>query len=210
MNDTTFVYDGMTNEKPLLLANLSNSSGINTVGNGIGHDLVAVMDGNTTNSIVLNDYYEAKLNSYQKGTIKYPFSNLPDGTHTLKLRVWDIYNNSSEATTEFVVAQSAQLALDHVLNYPNPFTTRTSFYFEHNQPCCTLLVEIEIFTIAGRLIKTIHQNVETEGYRAEPIVWDGLDDFGSPIARGVYIYKLKVKGNDGSIAQKTEKLVILR
>ena len=210
MNDSTFVYGGLTNEKPLLLAYVSDSSGINTVGNGIGHDIVAVLDGNTAQSIVLNDYYQAALNSYQKGVIKYPFSNLADGTHTLKLKVWDIYNNSSEANTEFIVAQSAQLSLDHVLNYPNPFTTHTSFLFEHNHPCCSLQVQIQIFTITGRLIKTIDQVVQTIGYRAEPIDWDGLDDYGDPIARGVYIYKLKVKSDDGSTAQKTEKLVILR
>ena len=104
----------------------------------------------------------------------------------------------------------AQLSLDHVLNYPNPFTTHTSFLFEHNHPCCSLQVQIQIFTITGRLIKTIDQVVQTIGYRAEPIDWDGLDDYGDPIARGVYIYKLKVKSDDGSTAQKTEKLVILR
>ena len=210
LNDTNFVFGGITDEKPLLLAYVSDSNGINTVGNGIGHDIVAVLDENTTKSISLNDYYEADLNSYQRGAIRYPFKKLSDGTHTLRLKVWDIYNNSSEVSTEFVVAQSAQLALSHVLNYPNPFTTHTAFFFEHNHPCCALDVQIQIFTITGRLIKTIDQSVQTMGYRAEPIPWDGLDDFGDPIGRGVYIYKLKVKNDDNSMAEKTEKLVILR
>ena len=209
LNDSNFVYGGITNEKPILLAFLSDSSGINTVGNGIGHDIEAVLDNNTDNSISLNDFYEANLNSYQKGIVRYPFSGLTNGTHTLKIKAWDIYNNSSEATTEFVVAQSANLALDHVLNYPNPFTTHTSFFFEHNQPCCSLDVKIQIFTITGRLIKTIDKTVQTMGYRAEPIDWDGLDDYGDPIGKGVYIYKIKVKDNNGSTAEKTEKLVIL-
>jgi len=210
LNDSNFVFGGITNEKPLLLALLSDSSGINTVGNGIGHDIVAVLDDNTQNSIVLNDYYEANLNSYQKGTVRYPFSNLTDGTHTLKLKAWDIYNNSSETNTEFVVAQSASLALNHVLNYPNPFTTHTSFLFEHNQPCCTLDVQIQIYTITGRLVKTINKTVQTMGFRAEPIEWNGLDDFNDPIGKGVYVYKLSVRDNDGSKAEKIEKLVILR
>lgn len=210
LNDSTFVYGGITDEKPLLLAYVLDSNGINTVGNGIGHDVVAVLDANTNKSIVLNDYYEADLNSYQKGSIRYPFTKLTDGRHTLSLKVWDIYNNSSEAFTEFIVAQSAELALSHVLNYPNPFTTQTEFFFEHNQPCCTLDAQIQIFTITGKLIKTIDKTVETMGYRAEPIEWDGLDDFGDRIAKGVYIYKLKIKNADGSSAQKTEKLVILR
>jgi hypothetical protein len=210
LNDSNFVSGGMTNENPLLLAFVKDTSGINTVGNGIGHDIVAVLDGNTSNSIVLNDYYEADLNSYQKGTIRYPLEELSDGEHTLSLKVWDIYNNSSEASINFYVSQSAELALDHVLNYPNPFTTHTEFYFEHNQPCCNLDVQIQIFTVTGKLVKTIRENVLTDGFRAEPISWDGLDDFGDPIAKGVYLYKLRIVNSDGSAAEKTEKLVILR
>lgn len=210
LNDSTFVNGGMTNENPLLLATVKDTSGINTVGNGIGHDIVAVLDGNTSKSIVLNDYYEADLNSYQKGIIRYPLKNLSEGEHLLNLKVWDIYNNSSEVSVNFIVSQSAELALYHVLNYPNPFTTHTEFYFEHNQPCCDLNVQIQIFTISGKLVKTIDQNVLTDGFRAEPIAWDGLDDFGDPIARGVYLYKLRIKNGDGSMAEKTEKLVILR
>lgn len=210
LNDTNFVSGGMTSENPLLLAYIEDTSGINTVGNGIGHDIVAVLDGNTSQSIVLNDYYEADLNSYQKGSIRYPLEELSDGIHLLNLKVWDIYNNSSETSIDFIVSPSAELALYHVLNYPNPFTTHTEFYFEHNQPCCDLDVQILIFTVSGKLVKTIDQNVLTEGFRAEPIAWDGLDEYGDPIARGVYLYKLKIKNGDGTIAEKTEKLVILR
>ncbi|MFH0866141.1 MAG: type IX secretion system sortase PorU, partial [Bacteroidota bacterium] len=210
LNDSDFVSGGMTSENPLLLSIVKDTNGINTVGNGIGHDIVAVLDGNTSNSIVLNDYYEADLNSYQKGTIRYPLEELSDGIHTLSLKVWDIYNNSSETSIDFFVSQSAELALYHVLNYPNPFTTHTEFYFEHNQPCCDLDVQIQIFTITGKLVKTIDQNVLTDGFRAEPIAWDGLDEYGDPIARGVYLYRLKIKNTDGSLAEKTEKLVILR
>jgi len=210
LNDEKFVFGGITDENPLLLSIVADSNGINTVGNGIGHDIIAILDENTEKSIVLNDYYEADLDSYKKGTIRYPFSDLSDGTHTLKLKVWDVLNNSSETSTEFVVAESAELALSHVLNYPNPFTTRTLFYFEHNHPCCDLDVQIQIFTISGRLIKTINTNVQTNGFRAEPIPWDGKDDYGDKIGIGVYIYRLRVKTQDDSYSEKMEKLVILK
>jgi hypothetical protein len=209
LNDSTFAYGGMTNQNPILIATIFDSIGVNTVGNGVGHNLEAILDNNTQNPIVLNDYYEANLNSYQKGKIMYPFSNLTNGTHTLQLKVWDSYDNLTEVSTEFVVAQSGQLALNHVLNYPDPFTTHTSFLFEHNQPCCTLEVGIQIYTITGKLLKTINRTVQVTGYRADPIDWDGRDEYGDPIGRGVYIYKLKVKNDEGSSAEKTEKLVIL-
>ncbi|MFT4681332.1 MAG: hypothetical protein ACI9YU_001176, partial [Flavobacteriales bacterium] len=159
MNDEKFAYGGTTDENPLLLALVVDSNGINTVGNGIGHDLTAVLDENTSQSINLNDFYQSDLDSYQSGRISYPFSDLSEGQHNLKVKVWDVHNNSSEAYTEFVVAQSANLALDHVLNYPNPFSTRTSFHFEHNQACNALAVQVQVFTVSGKLVKTINEVV---------------------------------------------------
>ena len=210
MNDNRFVTGGITNRNPVLLAYLNDSAGVNTIGSGIGHDIAAVLDNNTDKTYVLNDYYESDLNTYQSGVVRYPFSDLDYGEHKLFLKAWDVYNNSSETEIDFVVAETADLALDHVLNYPNPFTTYTEFWFEHNQPCCDLEVLIQIFTVSGKLIKTINTVVETEGFRAEPIPWDGKDDFGDPIGKGVYVYMLKVKGNTGTVAQKIEKLVILK
>ena len=209
LNDKKFVSGGTTNEKPNLYAELSDSSGINTVGTGIGHDLTAILDENSSKPIVLNDYYEADLNSYQNGKIKYPFDQLSEGNHRLSLKVWDVQNNSNTVYTDFVVAASAEMALTHVLNYPNPFTTRTKFFFENNQCCQTLKVNIQVFTISGKVVKTISQTLTNEGFRSEGIDWDGKDDFGDKLAKGVYVYKLSVVGTDNKKAEKIEKLVIL-
>jgi hypothetical protein len=210
LNDENFAFGGITDENPVLLAYVSDSSGINTVGTGIGHDIVATLDGDNNKSVIINDYYESDVDSYTSGVIQYPYNSLEKGSHTLELKVWDVHNNSSESMTEFVVAESAELAIEHVLNYPNPFTTSTDFYFDHNQPNTMLDVQVQIYTVSGRLIKTIDEIVMTNGYRSDPIHWDGLDDFGDRIGRGVYIYKLRVRSNDGTYAEKLEKLVILR
>ncbi len=210
LNDENFAFGGMTDENPVLLAYVRDSSGINTVGTGIGHDIVATLDNDNNKSVIINDYYESDVDSYTSGVIRYPYNSLSEGNHTLKLKLWDVHNNSAEAYTEFVVARSAELAIEHVLNYPNPFTTSTAFYFDHNQPGSMLEVQVQIFTVSGRLIKTIDQFVITNGFRSEPIYWDGLDDFGDRIGRGVYVYKMRVRSQDGSFAEKLEKLVILR
>ncbi|MFT4523976.1 MAG: hypothetical protein ACI85F_000117 [Bacteroidia bacterium] len=209
MNDEQFAYGGTTDENPLLLAVVVDSNGINTVGNGIGHDLTAVLDENSGNTINLNDFYQSDMDSYQSGRISYPFSELSEGVHSLKVKVWDVHNNSSEAFTEFVVSESANLALNHVLNYPNPFTTRTSFYFEHNQACNDLAVQVQVFTVSGKLVKTINETVHNDGFHGDPIDWNGLDDYGQKIGKGVYVYNLKVSTPDGQVAEQLEKLVIL-
>lgn len=210
INDDSFVDGGISDETPILIAQLFDENGINTVGNGIGHDLIAVLDGDTGDPIVLNDFYTADLDSYQSGQIRYNFTSLEPGVHTLMVKVWDVNNNSSEAIIEFVVQEQVNMALDHVLNYPNPFTTSTEFYFEHNQVCSQLEAQIQIFTISGRLVKTINEVVLTEGFRSDGIAWNGLDDFGDQLAKGVYVYRLIVTTPDDLRAEKIEKLVILK
>lgn len=209
MNDSTFVNGGMTDESPNIYAKLFDLNGINTTGSGVGHDIAATIDANTVDQIVLNEYYETELNSYQKGVVNYPLSDLSEGNHTLQLKAWDVYNNSSTADIAFVVSQSEELALDHVLNYPNPFTTNTDFYLEHNHPNQDLFVRIQVFTISGKVVKTIDGNYNSKGFRLGPINWNGLDDFGDKIGKGVYVYKVYVKSPNGDIADKFEKLVIL-
>jgi hypothetical protein len=210
LNDERFVRGGITNESPMLFAKLHDNSGINTVGSSIGHDLLAVLDENSERAVVLNDLYEADLDTYRSGQVRYRFNRLAEGRHTLSLKAWDAANNSSERSTEFVVASSEEMALAHVLNYPNPFTTRTEFHFEHNRPCATLDVQVQVFTVAGRLVKTINRQVSCQGYKSEPVEWDGLDDLGDRLGRGVYVYRLQVAAPDGGRAEQFEKLVILR
>jgi hypothetical protein len=209
LNDKGFVNGGTTNEKPILYANLTDSSGINTVGASIGHDITVILDQNTSKPTILNDYYEANLNSYQSGKVRYPFEELPEGNHRITFKAWDIQNNSGTVSTDFVVARSAELALTHVLNYPNPFTSNTKFYLEHNQACNPLKITIQIFTISGKIVKTIQKTVTCEGFRPEGIDWDGKDEFGDKLGRGVYVYKLAIINTDNQKAEKTEKLVIL-
>lgn len=209
MNDKKFVSGGITSESPKIYAEITDVSGINTIGTGIGHDVVAVLDENTSKAIVLNDYYVSDLNTYQSGKIRYPLNELSEGNHRLSLKVWDVQNNSSNSDIDFVVSKQADLALDHVLNYPNPFTTKTKFFIEHNQCCTSLKVLIQIYTISGKVVKSINQTINNEGFRFDGIEWDGKDEFGDKLARGVYIYKVTVTDGAKKKADKIEKLVIL-
>jgi hypothetical protein len=134
LNDEKFVNGSIVNETPILLINLKDSSGINTVGTGIGHDITAVLDNNSNNIFILNDFYEADTGSYQGGKLKFPLSKMEDGWHSLKIKAWDVFNNSSEYILDFRVVKKGDFQLKNVLNYPNPFTTNTQFWFEHNRP----------------------------------------------------------------------------
>ena len=209
MNDESFVNGGITNDSPFFLAFLEDEHGINTA-SGIGHDIVAILDGDETKPYVLNDYYETELNNYTKGKIRYPFRNLTKGLHTITFKAWDVYNNFVTAEIQFVVADSEGVTLSNVLNYPNPFVNYTQFWFSHNKPYEPLEVQVQIITITGKIVKTINQVVTTEGFLSREITWDGKDDFGDKIGKGVYIYKLTVRSTiSNNKAEKIEKLVIL-
>ncbi len=209
MNDTTFVSGGTTNENPVLLAFLNDESGINIRGS-IGHDIVAFLNDDQASPIVLNAYYEADLDSYQRGRVVYPFSRLPEGPHRLSLRAWDIHNNPAVETLDFIVASSAQTALQDLMNFPNPFQDGTHFVFSHNLPFSDLDVRIEVFDLQGRLLKAIDTRVQSPGFQSPPIYWDGTSDQGKPIGNGMYIYRLILTTPDGQQSQLTERLVILR
>lgn len=209
MDDEAFVSGGLTNETPVLLAKIFDENGINTVGNGIGHDITATLDGNTASQIVLNEFYEADLDSYQSGVLRYPYASMEEGEHNLKFKVWDIYNNSTDIEIDFVVEKKEDLVLDHVMNYPNPFTTNTRFMFEHNRSCETLDVQVQIFTVGGRLVKTLQRSIDVQRMMEDPLTWDGRDEYGDRLGRGVYMYRLKVVTPEGQKQEVFEKLVIL-
>lgn len=210
LNDKNFVDGGITDETPIFLADVFDENGINAVGNGIGHDITLIIDGKTDEPYVLNDYYVAELDNYQKGSIQFNMPEIAAGEHTLTFKIWDVNNNSSETSLRFMVKAKEKPELDHVLNYPNPFTTKTDFYFEHNQVNTALETQIQIFTVSGKLVKTINQTVNTAGFRSAGITWDGKDDFGDQLAKGVYVYRLSIRTDEGEMAEKMEKLVILK
>ena len=216
INDSTFVFGGTTGPNPTLLVSLSDENGINVSGTSIGHDLTAVLDNNTQNTLLLNDFYEAAQDDHTRGIVRFPLGDIEEGTHQIRVKAWDVFNNSSEGITEFVIASSQEAALERVLNYPNPFTTNTQFQFLHNIGAGQLMeVQVRIFTVSGRLIKTIDADIVSDGISVNGIEWDGRDDFGGELARGTYLYKVSVRPSNNSgigaeIHSDFEKLVILK
>jgi hypothetical protein len=211
MNDESFVFGGMTNSDPILLLNLSDDFGINVTGNAVGQDITAILDGDNQNIFILNDFYEAEKDNFRKGKVRFPLNNLSKGTHNIVAKAWDIAGNSAEKRTEFLVAESGDDVLKHVLNYPNPFTTHTLFQFEHDLVNTELDIVVNIYTITGKLVKSVVQTKYSSGFRVNDIGWNGRDDFDSKLGRGIYLYKVSVHSKELNLTRESsfEKLVIL-
>jgi len=214
MNSEDFQIGGITNQNPVLIVKLSDDNGINVAGTSIGHDLTAVLDGNNQNTFVLNDFYESELNDFTRGVVSFPLFNLEEGFHEIEVTAWDVANNFGRGFTEFYVVNSEEAALLNVLNYPNPFIDQTCISFEHNLAGKDLQVRIDIHAINGQLVKTIIQDLNTSASK-ECINWNGTTDNGSRLAKGVYVYNVKIKDksleSDNYIGESEySKMVILK
>lgn len=209
LNDEKFVNGSIVNQEPVLILKLADSSGINTSGTGIGHDITAILDNDNSRIFILNDFYESGLDDYRSGTVRFQLPQLEPGPHSLRIKAWDVLNNSSEYILDFTVVNDDDLVISHVLNYPNPFTTKTQFWFEHNKPGQELLVRIHIYSLSGKVVKTIEKAINSEGNRSCEVVWDGRDEFGDRVGRGVYLYRLQVTAPGLKTRTVTEKLVVL-
>ena len=210
MNDTFFVSGGITDSHPTLLVRVSDNYGINTTGNGIGHDLTATMDGDRASAIILNEFFQANTNSYNSGTIHYPYSYLEQGRHSIIVKIWDIHNNSAESELEFVVVDSEEMLLKQLFNYPNPFFDETFFSVEHNRPDRDMRLVIKIYTLNGEMVRIIDRQIFSPGYRLEPVRWDGTSSGGQKLGGGIYLYSATLTTGDGEVASESGKLLINR
>ena len=208
LNSQDFVDGGNVGESPLLIAMLSDTSGINITSEGNGHDISLTIDGGQP--ISLNSFYKSDTDNFRRGTVKYQIEGLSDGLHTIKLKAYDSYNNLSQVEISFNVVKADGFKITRLLNYPNPFTDHTDFYFQQNAPSDVFEYEITVFSISGKQVKTLTGTLSYSGNLSQPIPWDGLDDFGSKIARGTYIYRLRIRDTQGRKATAYEKLLYLK
>ena len=207
MDSEEFVSGDKTSKNPSLLAFLSDENGINTAGTGIGHDITAVLNDDFSNVLVLNNYYQADINNYKSGVVKFPFKNLPPGKHKLRLKAWDVANNSSEQEIEFEV--TGDFYISQVINRPNPAAEYTYFSFEHNQSDANLRVMIEIFDQIGRRVEYIVRDVGSGGTQSNPIYWN-FNETKTLLLNGIYIFRITAKNEDGIVYTKSGKMMITR
>lgn len=210
MNDSLFRNGGIVDPSPELLIYIEDEYGINTTGNGIGHDITATLNDDRINAAILNEFYQADIDSYNSGTIRYPYRDLEEGKHTITVKVWDIYNNSATETLDFVVVESAVMLLKDVFNYPNPFVDQTWFNIEHNRPGEEFEVVIRIYDLNGKLATVLRQSVYSTGYRLEPVSWDGTGFGGATLGGGLYVYHVLVRSGTGEETTGSGRLIIKR
>jgi hypothetical protein len=207
LDSREFVSGDKVSKNPTLLAFLSDENGINMVGSGIGHDITAVLNGDYSKVMILNNHYQANAGDYTSGTIRYPLKNLPVGMHTLTLKAWDVANNSTEVEIDFEV--TGDFYISSIINYPNPVNDYTFFTFEHNQADATFEAIFEIFDQGGRRIDYFPASISSNGTVSNPVRWD-LHEAQTELRSGIYVYRVIIQNSDGVITTKSGKLIVAR
>lgn len=130
---------------------------------------------------------------------------LADGEHYFTYVAFDKANNYAD-TIRYMLTVNPLMKIFDLNTYPNPMKNQTNFIFNLSGNTIPNRSKIKIFTVAGRLVKTLNF-IANIGYNQIP--WDGRDDDGDYMANGVYLYKLIIDGNSGKEAS-IKKLVILK
>ena len=208
LNSEDFTFGGEVNSTPFFVAQISDKDGINASGAGIGHDMMLIIDGDSEKSYNLNDNFTFDYESYTSGQTYYALPALSEGKHTLKFRAWDILNNSSTTTLDFVVKKNIQPNIVDVYATNNPARESTTFVVAHNFCGAELNLEIDIMDTSGRLLWSASERgtatTNTIAYK-----WNLTTDSGAKLNTGIYLYRIKLSSNGSSYASKTQKILVI-
>lgn len=130
---------------------------------------------------------------------------LADGLHDFMFVSFDKSGNYAD-TMRYFLTVNPDMRIFDLATYPNPMKNNTNFLFKLSGSNAPNYCKIKIFTVAGRLVKTINFPANI-GYNQ--IQWDGRDDDGDYMANGVYLYRLIIEGNSKK-ETAIQKLVILK
>lgn len=203
IGDTNFRNGGLADENPTLVALLADSVGINAFGSGLGHDITATLDGIAGSIVVLNDFYQPDIDNPRSGEVRYTFSDITPGVHTLTLKAWNIWGYSSEATISFCVRPSSAPGVSALTVSPNPATDYALFHYEVSSPDKVSSATLQIYTIQGALVKSFIPVALGDSRVLGPVRWDLSD-----VQPGFYIARMMVTFEDGEVRQSTTKVVV--
>ncbi len=207
LNSENFENGGTVNATPCFFAQLSDESGISYSGNGLGHNLLLTIDNDPSTTYTLNDYYQAEFGDYTQGSLAFPIPALSDGPHTLQFRAWDVLNNTSMQTLDFVVDGSLRPNLVSVYASQNPAITHTNFLITHDRPGSELDVHLEVFDFSGQRMYS-YQETSVSATGVTVIPWNLTTNSGGRLGAGIYLYRVTMSCNGSKEVSKSQKLII--
>lgn len=207
LNDEDFQDGGIVNATPLFVAQLTDASGISASGNGIGHDLSLCIDGRSDLTYNINEFYTHEFGDFTRGSVAYNIPQLEDGPHSLTFRAWDVLNNTSQTTLNFVVDNGQPTNILRLMASQNPAVTSTNFMVSFDLPGSECDFIIEVFDFSGRRI-WMHEESSTGERGIFSVTWNLTNGAGAKIGTGIYLYRCLVKCGQSKWTSKTQKIIV--
>lgn len=208
LNSPDFVNGGTVNATPYFVAEITDKDGINASGNGIGHDMQLIIDGDMSKTYNLNGNFSYAFGTYTSGSTYYSIPELTEGQHTLKFRAWDMMNNSNAAVLSFNVVKGLVPELVDISCTENPARTSTTFIASHNFAGSNVDVAVDVFDMSGRLLWS-RQASGVSSTNTYTVDWDLTLDSGARLQTGVYLYRVRLGSGGSAKASKAKKLIVL-
>ena len=203
LNTRAFQDGDKTYSTPRFYAELYDENGINTAGAGIGHDLMLVIDDDAKQTYSLNDFFTSSDDSYQRGMVSYLMNELSDGQHSLTFRAWDLLNNSTTKSLNFVVEAGLDPSIYSITTYPNPVqaTGRLNLIVNYDQPDAALETEVYLYSLSGQMVWSQKQsNPDHVAINLANLNLNG----------GVYIYNIKIKSATSGYSSSSGKIIVTK
>ena len=207
LNDESFPNGGIVNATPLFVAQINDASGISSSGNGIGHDLSLCIDGRSDLTYNINEYYTHEFGDFTRGTVAYNIPHLENGPHNLTFRAWDVLNNTSQTSLDFVVNDGLPTNILRLMASQNPAVTSTNFMVSFDLPGSECDFIIEVFDFSGRRI-WMHEETTTGESGVYTVTWNLTNGAGSKVGTGIYLYRCSVRCGQSKWTSQTQKIVV--
>ncbi len=210
-----FTHGGYISKDGVISFVLMDANGIDVFENSI---TLYLSDGTDVTEIGSNEYaLTITPGNLNQLPLKYQLNNLTEGTYYITLECHDVNGNEENLEIEFIVNDKFDIM--NFANYPNPVKTATVNQNNSGRTRFTYVltddadkVNIKIYTVSGRLIKTFKDLPSSVGYHEfprGPLGWDCRDKEGYFLANGVYFYRITATKGNKKI-EKTQKMAILK
>ena len=207
MDSRLFAAGEVVRDEPILIVDLSDDTGINTTGIGVGHGIVATFDGGALVEDI-TETFATSLEDSRSGTATKQIFSLVPGLHTVRVRAWDVLNNMSEAETTFRIATDDEgIVGSWSTNYPNPFSSTTTIRIKHNTSA-PFTADVAIYDVQGRLV--YDADMAVQDMQTAELEWDGRSSEGTSLPTGVYVAMIHVKEINGDTSIIRGKLALIR
>ena len=162
-----------------------------------------VIDDDPKQTYSINEYFTAANASYRQGQVSYLMEALPNGPHTLSFRAWDLMNNSTTKSLNFIVDADSDPSIYSVMTYPNPVQQAgiMNLVVLYDQPDELLTTELYVYNLNGQILWTRTQNNPDR-------IQLNLAEMN--LQPGVYVYSVKIKSATSKYSTCSGKIIVTK